>query len=67
MVLTPMGMKRKSKSPGHGMANSLVDIREDTLGGFADTSGGALLERRSDSEHHHATQAVRIILWHVLI
>ena len=64
LVLTSTGMKRKSKAPCRGMANILVDIRGDALGGFADTSGGALSEMRSDSGNYHATQAVRITLWH---
>ena len=54
MVLTFLGMKRKSKAPCHGMANPLVNIRGDALG-FADTSGGALSEMSSESSNHHAT------------
>ena len=66
MVLTSMGPQRKSKAPRPGMANSLVDIREDALGGFAVTSSGAVVEMRSNSGNYHATEAVRITLWHGL-
>ena len=54
MVLTYMGMKRKSKAPCHGMANPLVNIRGDAL--------GALSEMRSDSGNFYASQNVRITL-----
>ena len=57
--------EEKIESSMSEMARSLVDIR-DAHRGFAETSGGAPSEMSSDSGNCHATQAVRITLWHAL-